>query len=213
MGKSKTKKFVLFLLLICFVIACDKGNKTNTPQMNSTTHLNVLITEGDKLTYLQDYSRALDQYYEALKVDPNCSLCYYKLAQVYYAMRDFGSCVSCLEAAIRLNPKWALAYEALGGVYLKSKAAFPNRLNKAAENYKKAIELEPSRIELHLDLAKCYEDGGEANNAEKEYKTILKIDPKNSAANQFFRKNEKQRRLEMKSPNGRFMTQVPELAR
>jgi tetratricopeptide (TPR) repeat protein len=172
----------LFLLLTCFVIACDKDNKSDTPRMNSESRLSVLVSEGDKLADLRDYSHAIDKYNEALKIDPNCSLCYYKLARVYYAIRDLVSCVSCLEAVIRLNPKWSLPYEALGDVYLKSKGYFPNRLEKAVENYKKAIELEPSKIELHLNLAQCYEDEDEKEKAEKVYEAILKIDPSNSTA-------------------------------
>jgi tetratricopeptide (TPR) repeat protein len=143
---------------------------------------NVLMREGDKLANLQDYSQAINKYYQAISRDPICFLCYYQLSRVYCEQHDYGSCVSCLESTIRLNPRWSLPYESLGDVYLKSKAYFPNRLNRAAENYMKAIELEPSRIELHLKLAQCYEDDGEVKYAEKEYETILKIDPTNSAA-------------------------------
>jgi tetratricopeptide (TPR) repeat protein len=182
MRKSNIRNSLLFLLLSCLVFACDKDSKVATSQLNSTIPVNGLISDGDKLADLQDYSRSIDKYNEALKKDPNCFTCYYKLARVYYAMRDLGSCVSCLEAAIRLNPKWSLPYEALGNVYLKSKGYFPNRLEKAAENYKKAIELEPSKIEVHLNLAQCYEDKGEKDKAEKVYEAIMKIDPSNSTA-------------------------------
>ncbi len=157
-------------------------NKTNTLSVNSTNPATIFISEGNKLVDQRDYSHALEKYYAALKLDPNCFLCYYKLGRVYWILRDYGSSVSCLEAAIRLNPKWSLPYETLGDIFLKSKLYFPNRLNKAAENYKRAIELEPSRMELRLRLAQCYENGGEAEKAAKEYETILSIDPKNSAA-------------------------------
>ena len=69
--------------------------------------------------------------------------------------------------AIGVRPRWSLPYETLGDIYLKSKLAFPNRLEKAAENYKKAIELEAGEDEKY---------------AENEYEKILKIDPTNSAA-------------------------------
>ncbi len=184
MCRSKTKNFILFCLLICFVIACNKDNKTNTPKLNSTTPVNLLITEADNLANKQDYSHAVDKYYEALKTDPNCFLCYYKLAQVYWLVRDYESAVSCLEAATRLNPRWSLPYETLGDIYLKTKLAFPNRLEKAAENYKKAIALEPfpHNIELHFKLAETYEADGDEKNAENEYEKILKIDSTNSTA-------------------------------
>jgi tetratricopeptide (TPR) repeat protein len=108
MRKSKTKRIILFCLLICFIIACDKDNKTNTQKINSTTSVNLLVTEGDELANKQDYSLAIDKYYEALKIDQNCFLCYYKLAQVYWIVRDYESSVSCLEVATRLNPQWSL---------------------------------------------------------------------------------------------------------
>ena len=73
-----------------------------------------------------------------------------------------------------------MPYEYLGDIY--SKYSFGDGLNRATENYKKAIGLEPSKIELHLKLAKCYEDGGEGQYAEKEYLEIMKIDPTNSTA-------------------------------
>ncbi len=151
--------------------------------MNSTS-VNSLVTEGDKLANKQDYSHAIDKYYDALKVDPNCFLCYYKLAQVYWIVRDYRSSVSCLEAATRLNPRWSLPYETLGDIYLKSKLFSSNRLKRAAENYKKAIELEPlpHNIELHFKLAQTYEAGGDEKYAENEYEKILKIDPTNSTA-------------------------------
>ena len=151
---------------------------------NATNPVNNLISDGDKLADQQDYTHAIDKYYEAIKLDSNCSLCYYKLAQIYWTVRDYGSSVSCLEAAIRLNPRWSLPYETLGDIYLKSKLAFPNRLDKAAKNYKKAIELEPlpHKIELHFKLAQTYEVGGDEKSAENEYEQILKIDPANSTA-------------------------------
>jgi tetratricopeptide (TPR) repeat protein len=149
---------------------------------NATGHVNTLISDGDKLADQHDYSHAIDKYYEAIKLDSNCFLCYYKLARAYWAVRDYGSSVSCLEAAIRLNPQWSLPYETLGDIYLKSKLAIPNRLEKAAESYTKAIYLEPSRIELRLSLAQSYEEAGEVKKAVTVYEAILKIDPTNSKA-------------------------------
>ncbi len=143
---------------------------------------NVLMREGDKYNNLRDYSHAIDKYYEALKGDPNCFLCYYKLSQIYCELHDYGSCVSCLESATRLNATWFLPFEILGDIYFKFKSSFKDGLNKAIENYKKAVELEPSKIGLRFKLAKCYEETGKNKYAELEYLEILKIEPTNSLA-------------------------------
>jgi tetratricopeptide (TPR) repeat protein len=143
---------------------------------------NVLMREGDKLANLQDYSQAIDKYNEAITHDPNCFACYYQLSRVYCGLRDVGSCVSCLESTTRLNPGWFLPYENLGDLYFKFFRSSPDGLNNATKNYKKAIKLEPSNIDLHLKLAKCYEEAEEIKYAAKEYLTIIKIDPTNSTA-------------------------------
>jgi tetratricopeptide (TPR) repeat protein len=189
--KRRDKKIIL---IVAFVAAIaipiivkfhdSRPISRNNAQVipNATSGVNNLNSDGDKLAAQQNYSHAIDKYYEAIKLDSKCFLCYYKLAQVYWVVRDYESSVSCLEAAIRLNPRWSLPYETLGDIYLKSKLAFPNRLEKAAENYRKAIYLEPSRIELRLSLAQSYEDAGEVKKAETEYEAILQIDPNNSTA-------------------------------
>jgi tetratricopeptide (TPR) repeat protein len=189
--KRQDKKIILIVVILCAIaipiIAKFHNSRPisrNSAQVipNVTSPVNNLISDGDKLADQQDFSHAIDKYYEAIKLDSNCFLCYYKLAQVYWVVRDYGSCVSCLETASRLNPRWSLPYEALGNIYLKTKLVFPNRLEKAAENYSKAIYLEPSRIELRLSLAQCYEDAGDVKKAEAEYEAILQIDPNNTTA-------------------------------
>jgi tetratricopeptide (TPR) repeat protein len=187
--KRLDKKIILIVAILSaiaipIIVKFHDSSSRKSAQVipNATSHINNLISDGDKLAAKQDYSHAIDKYNEAIKVDSNCFSCYYKLAQVYWAVRDYGSSVSCLEAAIRLNPRWSLPYETLGDIYLKSKLAIPHRLEKAAENYTKAIYLEPSRIDLRLSLAQSYEDAGEVKNAETVYDAILKIDPNNSTA-------------------------------
>ncbi len=189
--KRHDKKIILILAILSAIaipiIAKFHDSRSisrNIAQVipNATGPVNNLISDGDKLTDQQDYSHAIAKYYEAIKLDSNCFLCYYKLAQVYWVVRDYGSCVSCLETVIRLNPRWSLPYEALGNIYLKTKLYFPNRLEKAAENYSKAIYLEPSRIDLRLNLAQCYEDAGDVKKAETTYEAILQIDPNNTTA-------------------------------
>ena len=62
---------------------------------------NVLMREGDKLDNVQDYSHAIDKYYEALKLDPNCFLCYYQLSCVFRS--NSGSHSGAIQAPVPLQ--------------------------------------------------------------------------------------------------------------
>lgn len=115
--KRHDKKIILIVAILCAIaipiIAKFHDSRPisrNIAQVipNATSSANNLISDGDKLADQQDFSHAIDKYYEAIKLDSNCFLCYYKLAQVYWVVRDYGSCVSCLETAIRLKRRGSI---------------------------------------------------------------------------------------------------------
>lgn len=154
-----------------------------TDKERDLINFNLLLREGKKLYERQDYTHAIEKYNEALTRDPNCYLCSYFISQVYCEMRDYDSCASYLELTTRLNPKWSLPYEILGDIYFKFKFGLKKGgLIKAIEKYKKAVEIDPSKIALRLKLATCYEQAGKIKDAEKEYLAIIKSEPTNFTA-------------------------------
>jgi tetratricopeptide (TPR) repeat protein len=62
--------------------------------------------------------------------------------------RDYDGAIACFEAAIRLNPKDALAHGNLGTALWKK-----GDLNRAAAAYREAIRLNPKKANAHDGLA------------------------------------------------------------
>lgn len=83
---------------------------------------------------------ATEKLYEATEIDPENAGAWSQLAGVY---NEHGAeqAVMCYERAIKLNPKYYLAYRGLGNYYLKKKD-----YHLAEANYTKAIEINPLRF-------------------------------------------------------------------
>jgi tetratricopeptide (TPR) repeat protein len=75
-----------------------------------------------------DYDRAIEQYNEALKLDPNYAVAYYSRGVAYYsrgsahlnnndydrANKDYDRAIADYDEAIKLDPKYAAAYSSRG---------------------------------------------------------------------------------------------------
>jgi len=69
----------------------------------------------------QDYERAIEQYENALKVDPNCALLHFNLGATQLAVRDFSAAKRSFHRAVELDPHCSLFLEHLGRLYFETK--------------------------------------------------------------------------------------------
>lgn len=91
---------------------------------------------------------------------------------------DHREAVHSLQWAVRLNPKQAKYYAALGNALSK----IPRRLHDAEQNLLKAIELEPSNAQNHVILGWLYKDGKLNQRAIRQFEEALVLDPDNQQA-------------------------------
>jgi len=96
--------------------------------------------------------------------------------------------VEALEAAVRLNPNYALAYAGLSEAYLRRNAVKPDpqeqRLARDAAD--KAVGLNPDLAAAHVARGMALADSREISDraaAADEFEKALELDPKSSSAN------------------------------
>lgn len=146
----------------------------------------------------------------AIKKEPSNNEARLKLAELYFHLRMMDQCSTTLDEAIerqKFNPKaylikaFMLKESADTTGYLrmlqlvidqdpKEVKAFlelgyyyQQKLNPLAISYyQNGINVDPNNTELHYNLGKLYQDLGQTDEAEQEYKTVIQIDPKNIAA-------------------------------
>jgi len=87
----------------------------------------------------RDYDRAIQDYNEAIRLNPNLAASFYGRGFAYNRKGDFDRAIHDQDEAIRLNPKFALAYDARGRAY-RNKGDFDH----AIQNYEDAIRLNPN---------------------------------------------------------------------
>lgn len=91
---------------------------------------------------------------------------------------DYREAVHSFQWAIRLNPKLAKYYTALG----KALAKTSRRTHDAEQNFLKAIELEPSNAENYIALGLLYKEGQLTQRAIRQFEESLMWDPDNKLA-------------------------------
>jgi tetratricopeptide (TPR) repeat protein len=98
---------------------------------------------------------------------------------------NLDSAISEFEKAIQTDPRFALAYSALGEASrLKSRInKDPKWLKSALDHSKQALQLNDQLAPAYVTLGRLHDSGGEMQLAIQELDTALKLDPRNADAN------------------------------
>jgi curved DNA-binding protein CbpA len=89
--------------------------------------------------------------------------------------KDFNKAVYFFESAASINPKNHIFLGNLGQALL----CLSGQVHRAEEALRKAVTLEPDKLEYYIDLARIYEEGGLVRRAIKECEEAIKRDPQN----------------------------------
>jgi LmbE family N-acetylglucosaminyl deacetylase/tetratricopeptide (TPR) repeat protein len=84
--------------------------------------------------------------------------------------------IEFLKSAVALNPS-AATFRSLADAY-----AWRNEFSRAADNYRKALEIEPNSVETALDLARAYQKTGNRTLAEEVVTQALRVSPNHHQA-------------------------------
>jgi tetratricopeptide (TPR) repeat protein len=129
----------------------------------------------------RQYSYAIENINNALKVNNALPYAYYLKGRLYKETGDTTLALSSYQTAVEVDPTYYDAYIEAGLLYHKQKN------NIAADYYKSAIEVKPRYIEPWYNLGMYYQETGNAKNdhfnkAFACYDTILSIDPRFASA-------------------------------
>jgi tetratricopeptide (TPR) repeat protein len=123
--------------------------------------------------YLKQYRDAVENYKQAIRLDP------YNAADAYYALglayRDWGRAEDEIQAykqAIRLRQDYTSAYERLGSRYLKSK-----KYPEAIEVYKQLTALKPGDANAPNSMGEAYLEMGRYAEAMEAFRQAIRLKP------------------------------------
>ncbi|MBG0743512.1 MAG: serine protease, partial [Cylindrospermopsis raciborskii KL1] len=155
----------------------------------SINKLNQEVTESknrDSIAYLEkgrerrnsgDNKGAIDDFTQALKLDPNNAITYYDRGAARYNLGDNKGAIDDYNQALKLDPNYAHAYIGRGN------ARYNLGDNKGAiDDYNQAIKLDPKNALAYYNRGFARSNLGDNQGAIDDYNQAIKLDPKDADA-------------------------------
>lgn len=175
-----------------------KFETSQDPPFNASTRL----AAGQLAESRGDKARALAQYNEAVRIDPNCTDAYYRLGVLYCGVKHYPDAIKAWKGYLKVTGEDATAYANLGfcyelaGRHIEAEAAFEAGIAKDAMNNacrvnyglmlvrdnrvnEGILQLQTvlSEAEVHYNVASVFEQTGRKDQARAEYRRAVDLDP------------------------------------
>src|SRR4051794_30551121 len=117
-------------------------------------------------------SEAIDQYKQALQIDPDYAEAHHNLGSAFLLMGRTPEAIEHYEQALRIDPAFAGAHNNLGNALVQT-----GRAAEAIEHYKEALRITPNSADAHNNLAAALAQMGRTSEAIEQLKAALQIKP------------------------------------
>jgi len=87
----------------------------------------------------KDYDRAIADFNEAIKINPNLAIAYNNRGSAVQSKGDYDRAIADYSEAIRINPNYAVAYSNRGNLYQAQ-----GRRKEAIADFRRALAIDPS---------------------------------------------------------------------
>ncbi len=145
----------------------DGNDRTFTTDSPDYWYSQGVIEENQK-----KYSKAIDDFKKAIRLNPRYVDAYIELAYVYYLQERFDLQLEVLERAVKLAPNNAEAWASLGGAYEDLE-----RYDDAIKAYIEAVSLDRRDKNSIHELGILYLAHGEKKLALEQIKKLTELDP------------------------------------
>jgi tetratricopeptide (TPR) repeat protein len=132
-------------------------------------------------------TQAIDYYKKAYALDPKSPVIGERLAEMYWKAQRVHDAELEAQALLKRNPEDAQTRRLLGHIYLRSlgnageSAGQAGTVNRAVEQFKEVVRLDPADTESALWLARLYRLQNQHEKAEGVLRELLKSDSENEA--------------------------------
>ena len=139
----------------------------NVHQSASAEFFKGLMSQKEK-----DYSKAIEHYSNAMKLNPQMVTAYNNRGAAYSDIGAYDCAIEDLNKAIELNPNDAKAYTNRGAAYSEK-----DENNRAIEDLNKAIALNPNNAKAHNNRGLAYLSTGAYDRTIEDLNKAIELNP------------------------------------
>jgi tetratricopeptide (TPR) repeat protein len=151
--------------------ACDQLIDKKVRLVGWTT-ADVFVSRGIEHGRLKDNNRAIADFSEALRLQPQSFAAYFNRGVIYGELDNRQLALADFSAAIRLKPD-PNAYFDRGFVYART-----GDMQSAIADFSQVVHLTPGRAEAYYYRAVAYRNVGDTQRATTDFATAFRLDPK-----------------------------------
>jgi tetratricopeptide (TPR) repeat protein len=115
---------------------------------------------------------ALSYYNRLLELQPDNARTYYKMGMYHLGVGNYNGAIEAFTKCTQLDPTDAEAFYNLGYIHLEL-----SMLSEARKHFTSSIQAREINYRAFYGRAFCWERGGDAANAEKDYRQALTLNP------------------------------------
>lgn len=139
-------------------------------------NVNEIVVEGDHYRKINDFKKALETYYKAYKIDPNCVAALYGAAMTYLDDGKVGQAANIFNKIIEMDSLYQEEYKHILN-HIAIILGKQNLHDKAIALYQKAITIDPDDEVLFYNFAKAFIRKNKREEAKKLLEKALEVHP------------------------------------
>lgn len=146
-------------------------------QLSAANLAIIFQVRGAHYTGKGEYDRAIQDFSEAIRLNPNDARAFYNRGNTYGDMGEHDRAIEDFSQAIRLNPQYAKAFYNRGVTH-----AYKRAYDRAIQDFAQAVQLNPNDDKALYNLGKAYADKGDYDRAIEAYGRAIRVNPSLAAA-------------------------------
>ncbi|GCA72568.1 TPR repeat-containing protein YrrB [Microcystis aeruginosa NIES-2519] len=150
----------------------DEGLAAITQAINLAPRAAWYVNRGILYRRQQKYELALDDYNQAIELNPNHANAYNNRGNLYQDLQKYELALDDFNKAIEINPNFAILYYNRGNLYINQQ-----KYDLALSDYDKAIEINPNYAEAYVNRGVLYDDQRKYELALADYSKAIDINP------------------------------------
>jgi tetratricopeptide (TPR) repeat protein/S1-C subfamily serine protease len=151
-----------------------KDNKLRISSYNTQLSI-VYATRGDAYSKLKEYKQAIDDYTQAMKIDPENAEYYKNRGSAYVQLKEYKQAIDDYTQAIKIDDKNAIYYVGRGLAYFRLKD-----YKQAINDWTQAIKLDPKNAGYYGARGDAYLQLKDYKQAINDWTQAIQLDPKNA---------------------------------